>query len=34
MSETSQEKKKRVKLHETTQENDIRYIGPLTAQHF
>lgn len=34
MSETNQEKKKRIKLHETTQENDIRYIGPLTAQHF
>ena len=31
---TSQKKKKRVKLHETTQENDIRYIGPLTSQHF
>ena len=31
---TSQEKKKRIKLYETTQENDIRYIGPLTSQHF
>lgn len=30
----SQEKKKRIRLHETTQENDIRYRGPLTAQHF
>ena len=31
---TSQEKKKRIKIHETTLENDIRYRGPLTAQHF
>ena len=27
-------KKKMIRLHETTQENDIRYRGPLTAQHF
>ena len=29
-----QAKKKRVRLHETTHENDIRFRGPLTAQHF
>ena len=27
-------KKRRVKIHETTHENDIRYLGPLTYQHF
>ena len=27
-------KKRRVKIHETTHENDIRYMGPLTYQHF
>lgn len=27
-------KKRRVELHETTAENDIRYRGPFTAQHF
>lgn len=31
---TGREKKRRIELHETTTENDIRYIGPLTTQHF
>ena len=29
-----QAKKRRVRIHETTLENDIRYRGPLTSQHF
>ena len=31
---TDKVKKKRVKLHEVTQENDIRYRGPLSYFHF
>ena len=31
---TGKEKKKRVKLHEVTAENDIRYRGPLSYFHF
>ena len=31
---TGQAKKRRVRIHETTLENDIRYRGPLTSQHF
>ena len=31
---TGDAKKQRVKLHETTLENDIRYRGPLSFQHF
>ncbi len=31
---TGQEKKKRVRIHEATLENDIRYRGPLSFQHF
>ena len=27
-------KKKRIQIHETTLENDIQYLGPLTGQHF
>ena len=27
-------KKRRLKIHETTLENDIRYLGPLNYQHF
>ena len=27
-------KKRRLKIHETTLENDIRYLGPLNSQHF
>ena len=27
-------KKKRVKIHETTLENDMRYLGPLSGRHF
>ncbi len=31
---TSPAKKKRVRIHETTLENDIRYRGPLSSRHF
>ena len=31
---TDQAKKKRVRLHETTHENDIRYRGRISGQHF
>ena len=30
----NREGKRRIRLHETTAENDIRFIGPFTAQHF
>lgn len=30
----SKAKKRRIKIHEATHENDIRYIGPLSYQHF
>ena len=31
---TGSAKKRRLGIHETTLENDIRYLGPLNAQHF
>lgn len=31
---SGREKQQRIKLHETTAENDIRFLGPLTSQHF
>ena len=31
---TNPAKKRRLKIHEVTSENDIRYLGPLTYQHF
>lgn len=31
---TDPAKKKRVRIHETTLENDIRYRGPLSSRHF
>ena len=33
-STTGPAKKSRIKIHETTHENDIRYRGPLSPQHF
>ena len=34
MAKEEGRKRKRVKLHEHTAENDIRYRGPLNYQHF
>ena len=31
---TAPDRKKRLSIHETTHENDMRYLGPLTSQHF
>ena len=31
---TGQGKKRRIRIHEATLENDIRYIGPISFQHF
>lgn len=31
---TDPARKRRLKIHEVTSENDIRYLGPLTYQHF
>lgn len=33
-STTGPAKKSRIKIHETTHENDIRYRGPFSSQHF
>ena len=32
--QTKSERKKRLKIHEATAENDIRYLGPMNYQHF
>ena len=34
LERTNPAKKRRLKIHEVTSENDIRYLGPLTYQHF
>ena len=34
MAEKENKRRKRVKLHESSAENDIRYRGPLSYQHF
>ena len=34
MAKEKTEKKKRVRLHESSAENDISYRGPLSYQHF
>lgn len=34
VTEMGREKRKRIRLHETTHENDIKYLGPLNYQHF